>query len=118
MAPSQSETTATNSNLSESTERWELVAQWRRAIKTFRLVTSVVMVFVAIIVLSEAIRFYDVFARIHVIGGYLYLALLVVGLVVFVGIPAWRYWRVPMALNPPDVHLDEERLGDVVLREE
>ncbi len=118
MAPNQDTTTTTNADELESNERWELVAQWRRAVRTFRLVVSVIMVLVALVVLSEALRFYDIFARLHAIGGYVYLALLVVGLVVFVGVPAWRYWRVPRALKPPDVHLDEERLrhADLVKR--
>jgi uncharacterized membrane protein YcjF (UPF0283 family) len=118
MASIQSATTAVNSNAPAPTERWELVVQWRRAIKTFRIVASVIMVLVALLVLSEALRFYDLFTRIHSLAGYIYIVLLVVGLFVLVGIPAWRYWRVPTVLRPPDVHFDEDRLqhADLVKR--
>lgn len=85
---------------------WELVRQFRRAVRLFWWVAGIAAAVVALVVAAEVVRFYDLFARVHWLAGYAYLAAVTVALVLGVGVPVWRYLRLPAVVRPPDVDLD------------
>ncbi|MBI3461585.1 MAG: YcjF family protein [Planctomycetes bacterium] len=84
---------------------WELVRQWRRALTGLRWATTVAIVLGVVVVLSEATRYYDFFARIHWALGYFFVAAMLAGMGLLVGVPVWRYLRLPAVVEPPDVSL-------------
>lgn len=98
---------------------WELVAQFQSLRSQAVWGVRAASVVLAVVVLSQVILYYDLFARqIHWSAGVAWLVLVGVGGWFLVGRPVARYLRMPQVLSPPDVDLNQPDLPpcDLALR--
>jgi uncharacterized membrane protein YcjF (UPF0283 family) len=89
---------------------WELIRQWRRATRAVKIGALILTGILFAIIVLEVARYYDTFASIHWSVGALYLLVVGALLGALVGVPAWRFVRLPAVVRPPDVHLDQANL--------
>jgi putative membrane protein len=88
---------------------WELLRQWRRAVRAAKWAVGVVLGVLALLVVIEAARYFDFFVRIHWTLGVAYVVALVAFFAVLIGLPTWRYLRIPAVMQPPAVDLRDGR---------
>ncbi len=96
---------------------WELVRQIKRAWRLLRFASIAGSAVVLAVLVLEIVRYYDLFANVHWSLGVMYLVVVAALLGLLVGLPIYRFCKLPTVVRPPDVHLSEKDLTSAALAE-
>jgi len=89
-----------------TTNDWELASQFVRMWRYLKWSFTALIVISFLIVIGQGFMFYRLFADIHPVLGWVFVALLSAILFVLVGRPLVGFFRTPVMATPPEVHVD------------
>lgn len=91
--------------------KWELAEQWNHFWACMKWGATAVLVLLALLIIGQGFLYYKVFADIHPVLGWVFVAALAGLLFLLVGRPLKAYLSTPVVATPPDVELDPEALS-------
>lgn len=96
---------------------WELASQFVRVWRYLKWSFTALIVISFLIVIGQGFMFYRLFADIHPILGWVFVAALSGILFVLVGRPLLGFFRTPVMATPPDVHVDPANPAPTAMKE-
>ncbi|MEL6285633.1 MAG: hypothetical protein AAFQ18_05430, partial [Pseudomonadota bacterium] len=85
---------------------WELARQWSIAWRALKWGITAIIALGFLTVIGQGYLFYQIFADIHPILGWVFIAALTTLLALLVGRPLVSFFRTPVMATPPDITLD------------
>ncbi len=80
---------------------WELLEQCRTAWRWTKRGILTLVALLSLVLVAEVWRFYNDFSAMSPYAGWTFLAVVSLGLGIGVGIPVWRFLRLPRVVDPP-----------------
>ena len=113
-----SQTGTVQENLSdEKIGRWEIAEQWRLAWRGLKWFVVGGIILLAFLAAGQVYLFYQLFADIHPILGWSFVAVVTGIFVWFVGMPLLRFFRLPKIGTPPDIDFQSDNIDLAHLKE-
>jgi len=95
------------SNEPPQAPNWELAKQWSLAWRALKWGLTGIVILGFLMVIGQGYLFYRLFADIHPLLGWVFVAALTAALALLVGRPLIGFMRTPVMARPPDIAIDE-----------